>query len=243
MNQLELCNPWPIIFKKKYDFDFENKLKDKVIDSLKVSDQYIKEKNIETPEKNGGVTTVVLNYAHYPNYSNPHMWPEFDEFGQFVLQTSREIAKKWHCNPSAQGTIANSWINVHPQGGYTMEHNHHGVLMAVVAYLHVPQNGGNLLVKNPLNPYKFGEPIHPGYFSSFDNNKDGLEWTPIQVETNDVVFFPGWLNHKTEKNMSKQDRFVMSCNIYYRIGAGQMLSEEPKEEIHSMLSNQLSRGY
>ena len=24
-------------------------------------------------------------------------------------------------------------------------------------------------------------------------------WGPIEVETNDVLFFPGWLTHKTEK--------------------------------------------
>tara|TARA_B100001113_G_scaffold42432_1_gene30012 strand:- start:644 stop:1351 length:708 start_codon:yes stop_codon:yes gene_type:complete len=213
MNELKAYNPWPTIFKKTWDFDFENKLKDRVISSLKASDQFINEMNIETPERNGGVTTVVLDQD--PNHPMPHMWPEFKEFGQFVLQTSREVAQKWHCNPAAQRAVAKSWINVHPQDGYTIEHNHHGVLMAVVAYLYVPPNGGNLLVKNPLTPYKFGEPIHPGYFSDVASDNDGLEWTPIQVETNDVVFFPGWLNHKTEKNMSRQNRFVMSWNISY----------------------------
>ena len=49
MNQLESCNPWPVIFRTKYDFDFENKLKGKVIDSLKASDQFIKSMNV--PEK------------------------------------------------------------------------------------------------------------------------------------------------------------------------------------------------
>ena len=213
---MEALNPWPTIFRKKYDFDFENNLKTKTIDSLKAADNFIKSLEIETPEKNGGVTSVVLDQD--PNYPMPHCWPEFDDFGKFVLRTSRDVVHKWHCNPACERAVAKSWINVHPQGAYTMEHNHHGVLMAVAAYLHVPKNGGNLLVKNPLTPYKAGEPIHRTYFSESEG-RNGLEWTSIPVETGDVLFFPGWLNHKTEKNSSKENRFVMSWNVSYATDA------------------------
>jgi len=216
MNQLESCNPWPVIFRTKYDFDFENKLKGKVIDSLKASDQFIKSMNVPTLEKNGGVTSVVLSQD--PKYSNPHEWPEFAEFKEFVMRSTFEVLRKWNCDPSVQKAILKSWINVHPQGAYTDEHMHHGVLMAVAAYLHVPKNGGNLLVKNPLTPYKFSEPTHRDYFSDHIS-ESGLEWTPIKVETGDVLFFPGWLQHKTEKNMSKEFRFVMSWNISYATDA------------------------
>tara|TARA_R100001082_G_C4349498_1_gene153881 strand:- start:530 stop:1234 length:705 start_codon:yes stop_codon:yes gene_type:complete len=212
MSELRAYNPWPTILRAKYDFDFENKLKHKVIDSLKASDRFIKSMNMATPEKNGGVTSVVLDQD--PNHPMPHSWPEFDDFGKFVLRTSREVVHKWHCNPACERAVAKSWINVHPQGAYTEEHNHHGVLMAVAAYLYVPPNGGNLLVKNPLTSYKFGEPLSPAYFSDV-GAQDGLEWTPIKVETGDVLFFPGWLQHKTEKNMSKENRFVMSWNVSY----------------------------
>ena len=128
------------------------------------------------------------------------------------------MLRKWNCDPHVQKSILKSWINVHPQGAYTDEHMHHGVLMAVAAYLHVPKNGGNLLVKNPLTPYKFSEPTHRDYFSDHIS-ESGLEWTPIKVETGDVLFFPGWLQHKTEKNMSKEFRFVMSWNISYATDA------------------------
>ncbi len=211
MSQLESCNPWPVIFKTKYDFNFDDKLKGKVIDSLKQSHQFIQAMNVPTPERDGGITSVVLSQD--PKHSNPHEWPEFAEFKEFVIRTSSEVLRKWNCNASVQRAILKSWVNVHPQGSYTDEHMHHGVLMAVAAYLHVPKNGGNLLVKNPLNPYKFSEPIHRDYFAVDD--RDGLEWAPIQVETGDVLFFPGWLSHKTEKNMSKDLRFVMSWNVSY----------------------------
>ena len=215
MNQLEAYNPWPIIFKKKYDFDFENKLKLKVIDSLKAADQFIKARDIPTPEKDGGVTSVVLEAVQQRSQyrPQPHQWPEFVEFEKFVMRCIPEVLRKWDCDPGCERAVTRSWINVHPQGSYTDEHMHHGVLMAVASYLHVPKNGGDLLVKNPLTPYKFSEPMHRDYFAVDD--RDGLEWTPIQVETGDVLFFPGWLTHKTQKNTSTENRFVMSWNISY----------------------------
>ena len=216
MNQLEAFNPWPTIFKKKYGFDFENKLKTKVIESLKVADGFIKSMDIPTPEKSGGVTSVVL--SQNPQHPQPHEWPEFVQFEQFVMRSTVEVLRKWHCDPGVERAVMKSWINVHPQGAYTEEHNHQGVLMAVAAYLHVPKNGGNLLVKNPLTSYKFGEPIHRQYFSESEG-RDGLEWTQIPVETGDVLFFPGWLTHKTQKNLAKENRFVMSWNVSYATDA------------------------
>ena len=56
--------------------------------------------------------------------------------------------------------------------------------------------------------------MHRQYFSE-PEGRDGMEWSPIEVTTGDVIFFPGWLNHKTEKNMSKENRFVMSWNLSY----------------------------
>ena len=40
-----------------------------------------------------------------------------------------------------------------------------------------------------------------------------MDYVPIQVETNDVLFFPGWLTHKTEKSKSIENRYVMSLNV------------------------------
>lgn len=50
-------------------------------------------------------------------------------------------------------------------------------------------------------------PLHYYYFD------DKREWEYIEVESGDVLFFPGWMTHKTEKNLSDKDRYVMSLNI------------------------------
>ena len=39
------------------------------------------------------------------------------------------------------------------------------------------------------------------------------DWETIKVETNDVIFFPGWLVHRTQPNLVDEGRYVMSLNI------------------------------
>ena len=55
--------------------------------------------------------------------------------------------------------------------------------------------------------YKRQEPLDYHYYES------GREWQPIEITSGDVLFFPGWMSHKTEVNLSNEDRYVMSLNI------------------------------
>ena len=107
-------------------------------------------------------------------------------------------------------SVSESWINVHRKGGWTQAHHHQNACIAIAAYLEVPENSGNLLIENPLRPYKCSEPL--------SQNSEDLIWGPIEVETNDVLFFPGWLTHKTESNPTDNPRYVLSTNLAYLTG-------------------------
>ena len=109
-------------------------------------------------------------------------------------------------------SVAESWINVHRKGGWTEAHHHQNACIAIAAYLEVPENSGNLLIENPLRPYKCSEPIA--------QNSTDLIWGTIEVETNDVLFFPGWLTHKTELNSTDNPRYVLSTNLSTLNGVG-----------------------
>ena len=51
------------------------------------------------------------------------------------------------------------------------------------------------------------EPLDYNYYA------EGMDWEYIDVQTNDVLFFPGWLTHKTEVNKTNKNRYVMSLNV------------------------------
>jgi len=200
MRYLDPINPFPYIYKSHFDFKFDS-IKSKVDEFIAQADTAIKERKLGTLERDGGITTVVVCKT-----TPPHTWDEFDDFKLWLFEQVNDVWNYWNLDPMNKH-LSESWINVHPTGAYTAEHHHQNVTVAVAAYLNVPENSGRLLVKNPLQIYKLGEPLDYHYY---DRQKD---WSPIEVKTNDVLFFPGWLTHKTEKNLSTDNRYVMSLNI------------------------------
>ena len=203
----EHINPFPYIYKSKFDFEFDT-VKDRVEKYINDSQEIVEEKKIKTPERDGGISGVALHSkeGYYPNNDFPHKWfgLEFDEFLHDCIKTI------WEERHYAGGgkSIERSWINCHYKGGYTGEHLHAGVAIACVCYLKVPYGSGGLQIKNPLAAYDTSEPKVDWYYRS------ELEWMTIPVETNDVIFFPGWLLHRTEVNHTKEGRYVMSINIH-----------------------------
>lgn len=205
MSYLEPINTFPYLWKDTYDFNFSS-WKDRADEYIEQADSMTKANKYDTLEKDGGVTTVVMS-----NYYPPHDWDVCHDFrDNWLYQRMDELWERWRLMPIGKH-ISQSWINKHPPRGRTMEHHHQNVQVAVACYLNVPEHSGNLMIQNPLQIYKMGEPLNYNYYD------EGMDWMEIPVKTNDVLFFPGWLKHKTGVNRSLEDRYVMSLNIMGRM--------------------------
>ena len=195
-------NPFPIIHRCKYDFNFEkSSLKARTMGHMGAAKSVIEENKYDTMEKGGGTTSVVIS-REVP----PHVWEEFEDFMPWFYERVNRIWDLWHLTPMNK-MLSESWINVHPKGAWTAEHHHQNVTVACAAYLHVPEGRGRFMVKNPYSIYKLGEPLDYNYYDM------EMDWEYIDVQTNDVLFFPGWLTHKTEVNKTDKNRYVMSLNV------------------------------
>ena len=195
-------NPFPIIHRCKYDFNFEkSSLKARTMGHMEAAKSVIDEKKYDTMEKGGGTTSVVIS-REVP----PHIWEEFEDFMPWFYERVNRIWDLWHLTPMNK-MLSESWINVHPKGAWTAEHHHQNVTVACAAYLHVPEGSGRFMVKNPYSIYKLGEPLDYNYYDM------EMDWEYIDVQSNDVLFFPGWLTHKTETNKTDNNRYVMSLNV------------------------------
>ena len=196
-------NPFPIIHRCKYDFGFtaNSQIKAKTMGHMVAARDAIETNAYKTHEKGGGTTSVVIN-----KIIPPHVWEEFEDFMPWFYDRVNRIWDLWHLAPMNKH-LSDSWINVHPKGAWTKEHHHQNVTVACAAYLHVPEGSGRFMVKNPYSMYKLGEPLDYNYYDQ------GMDWEYIDVQTNDVLFFPGWLTHKTEVNKTNKDRYVMSLNV------------------------------
>jgi hypothetical protein len=96
---------------------------------------------------------------------------------------------------------------------------HQFVDLVVSSYLFCPQGSGNLLVRDPLEYHRWHDVIENSFFTK-ENHKH--PWIEVPVKTNDVLIFPGWLIHKTEKSNSDIDRYVMTINLKYGPGGPRM---------------------
>jgi hypothetical protein len=196
---MKILDPWaPIILQDNFtDIDFNaiiNRFK-----SIK------KDIPINAPvEKEGGLSSVVYNRI---TKDYPHTWKELSVFGEWLDSGILDSAlEKWLISGIPYAPT-DSWINEHPKGAWTSEHNHRGASFSLAYYLHVPENSGTIMFRDPME-YHWG--------SSHGAQSRGIDemWYPVgPVKTGDLVLFPGWLYHKTEENKSDESRFVLSMNF------------------------------
>ena len=74
--------------------------------------------------------------------------------------------------------------------------------MVLSCYLKAPEGSGGLLVRDPLESHRSGYP----------QESQETIWRLIEVKTNDILVFPGWLQHKTQPNVTDEDRVVLTFN-------------------------------
>lgn len=180
----------PLVWKFRYDFKWEE-----VEDRIKHLFSLV-ELNSDL-EKGDAISTVSL-----PAHLQPHTWLEFKDFQQRLGLAIDDIKKEYQF-VEKKSKVENSWINRHGMGGTTIEHTHNKVTFAVAAYLKCPPCSGNIVFRDPLEYHKHNFPIYP--------EESCLK--EVQVETNDVLIFPGWLKHHVKPNQSTEDRFVFTLNI------------------------------
>ena len=145
---MECLNPFPIVFKDTYEFDF-----DKHKEKLDMIFSEIEPHNNTHLERGGGTSSVSRTYT-----DPPHEWPEFEDFKQWLMDRTNMIADIWNFDARCGLDITESWCNVHPRGAFTSKHHHQGVAIATSSYLSVPPDSGRFLIQNPYEHFKRSEP-------------------------------------------------------------------------------------
>lgn len=182
----------PILYKDRFEFD------DSYVGVADRLFRMVNEYGVTTPVEQGGLSTA--NLIGIPGHVMPHTDPEFDPFLEWVSARIVYLQKQWKYERSFSNFISNSWFNEHWKGDWTDEHAH-GPCIVCTAYIRKPDNSGNLLVRDPMTEIRTMEPM------------DINPWKTIPVQEGDVVFFPGWLRHKTEASDSTERRLTFTMNI------------------------------
>lgn len=191
---VEAINPYPpLIYGGHYDFTQAQ---------LEAADEILQaSKNITSHLELGNAVSSVAAQS-----VAPHRHEIFRDFFIWALHTGQQVLGLLNVSQPELFYIGNSWINRHGYGGMTLPHNHGYSGLSMVAYLNLPTNSGFTEFKDPHYDLKS--------LTEHSNELHTLkEFYPIRVRQNDVLFFPGWLTHRSGINSSHSDRIILSANF------------------------------
>lgn len=110
-------------------------------------------------------------------------------------------------NPIKKIKIFN-WVNINSDNHYNVRHSHFNSnnFLSGVYYVSVPENSGRIRFWDPRNSWITEMPDNR-YFDG------GHAYYAIKPEDGMVIFFPSWLEHDVEPNLSGEERISIAFNI------------------------------
>ena len=190
----------PLVYRDSFPFDAtaHETLADSMFDM-------VAEHGVATTVEIGGRSTA--NLYGIKGHLMPHHHVTCEVFNNWLEQKLIYLRQAWKYENFPM-FVSNSWYNEHYRGDWTDEHAH-GPCVVCTAYIKKPDNSGNPLVRDPLTEVRTSEPMNI------------QPWRLIPVNEGDVIFFPGWLRHKTEPSESDERRLTLTFNItpQYELGS------------------------
>ena len=131
-----------------------------------------------------------------------------------IEQTAEAYAKNVLRLRLSRWGIDNIWVNINGKGNTNMMHTHPHVQVAGVFYVKVPEDANSSLVfYHPAHELMHRDlPSH--LYSEHRSSNNAMHYhTPVE---NQIVLFPGWLQHLVMPNESDDDRISISFNVRFR---------------------------
>ena len=154
-------------------------------------------------EKDGGKST---HYINRNLHQNEIFYPLIDKIYDHLTDYCKHI----ELSPFLEPVISSMWANSHLADAWSDLHIHSVHQLVGCYYLDFPEDAGDLVFLNPLE-------YHYNYFPFTEKGHEENTWHKAGIQQGDLVFFPAFLKHKTEKNKSKQQRISINFNIDFQV--------------------------
>lgn len=103
--------------------------------------------------------------------------------------------------------IDNSWVNIQNKNSVLKKHSHPDSIISGVVYLKADEKSSKIFFHN-LNPYR----TFVDFKKVTEFNTENYFFKP---QTGDLILFPSWLMHSSDKNNSSS-RIALSFNTIYK---------------------------
>ena len=112
----------------------------------------------------------------------------------------------WKYIPEKVG-ITEIWSIINKKGTFNTSHNHPGSYLSAAYYVKAPNECGDIHFFDPNEIKKFNS---PPIENPTDLSTSGFS---IKPEEGNLLLFPSYLYHDVGKNLSDEDRIVISFNV------------------------------
>lgn len=130
-----------------------------------------------------------------------------------IIQSKAEQYAERNLGPGSVSITA-SWVNNHGFGDFNTPHHHGGSMFAACLYLLAPRDCGDLLLSDPR-----GAALWTRYQREVNTRGsvvDCRSYHRVSVSPGLLVFFPAYIIHQTEPNLSRQRRSVLAVNFSFK---------------------------
>jgi uncharacterized protein (TIGR02466 family) len=115
---------------------------------------------------------------------------------------------------NAKFYLLNSWSNLHSTNESSQIHYHGNSLLSGVYYPIFPKNSGDIsFFKTGNHTNIFHQSIR---FEYDEDTHVNTEMYKLELDEGKVVIFPSHLEHKVEKNLSKEKRYSIAFNFFVK---------------------------
>ena len=191
----------PVVWKCRYNY-FDNNF-------IELAEKlFERTKKLPNPLETGKSKSTAPLSINTPE-EQPHLVKEnfMKNFLKFINPRVREVLNRWTYHPDIPYFIERSWFNEHNKDGETLPHTHGSTPIVVSCYLKKDSpNAGNIMFRDPMFQTRAHE----------DNLQAHYPWRIVPVEENDILIFPGWLEHKTEPSQSDGRRICLTLNYKFK---------------------------
>ena len=142
-------------------------------------------------------------------HSNTHLIEELQPYYNFIKFNVEEyVFNNLNYPKTRELEIQGSWFSNYHSNGFIQEHNHPESVAVAVIYIEKTKDMGNLLFKDPYYKYKM----------KYIRGNDDWLWKEVEVESNDVIIFDANMWHKSQPNLTTEDRWILTTNIGFKKG-------------------------
>ncbi len=191
----------PVVWKCRYNY-FDNNF-------IELAEKlFERTKKLPNPLETGKSKSTAPLSINTPE-EQPHLVKEnfMKNFLKWINPRVREVMNRWTYHPDLPFFIERSWFNEHNKDGETLPHTHGATQIVVSCYLKKDSpNAGNIMFRDPMFQTRAHE----------NNLQAHYPWRIIPVEENDILIFPGWLEHKTEPSQSDGRRICLTLNYKFK---------------------------